>query len=93
MIFARPWSDGHDFTDEAKVELFNHESYGTPLTPHNGYALGKKWLNVQVAMWFEDMANGLLFKHELYEDPLFPHWWLDSVFKGKTIKVDQWWRS
>jgi hypothetical protein len=70
-----------DFSDQALIELFNHESYGTPLSPNNGYALGKKWLNVHVAMWKEDIRDGFLFKKELYDDPKFPHWWLDSIFK------------
>ncbi len=64
-----------------KVELFNSESYGTPVSDNNGYALGKKWMNVTIAMWIEDINKGLLFKCELYEDENLPHWWLDSIFK------------
>jgi len=64
------------------IELFNNESYGTPLSSKNGFALGKKWLNVHVKMWREDIQTGILFKKELYEDPKFPHWWLDSIFKN-----------
>ena len=47
----------------------------------NGYALGKKWLNLTVTMWKEDIKNRLLFKHELYEDDKYPVWWLDSILK------------
>lgn len=64
-----------------KVELFNSESCGTPVSDNNGYALGKKWMNVTIAMWKEDIKHGLLFKEELYEDGNYPHWWLDSIFK------------
>jgi len=63
------------------IELFNGESYGTPVSPKNGFAHGKKMLSLNVTMWKEDISKGLLFKHELYADQKFPHWWLDSIFK------------
>ncbi len=81
-IFSKDWEHLHDFSDQSMIELFNHESYGLPISPKNGFALGKKWLNVHVKMWIEDIEGGLLFKKELYEDPKFPHWWLDSIFKN-----------
>lgn len=70
-----------DFSDEALLSLYNHESYGTSLSPKNGFAVGKQYLNVHVAMYKEDIAIGTLFKFELYE--WFPdwHWWLDSWLK------------
>ena len=71
-----------DFSEEAEVSLFNHESYGTSLSPNNGFAVGKRYLNLNVTMWREDIRRGWLFKHELYEDPELPHWWLDSVLGG-----------
>jgi hypothetical protein len=80
-IFSKHWEHMLDFSDQALIELFNHESYGTPISEHNGYALGKKWLNVHVTIWKEDIRDGFLFKKELYDDPKFPHWWLDSIFK------------
>lgn len=80
-MFARDWEQFHDFNDEALLELYNSESYGGPVSQKNGFALGKKWLSVNVAMWKEDIDKGLLHVRELYEDPKFPHWWLDSVFK------------
>ncbi len=80
-IFSKDWEHLFDYSDQSKIDLFNHESYGTKLNSNNGYALGKKWLNVHVKMWKEDIRSGILFKHELYNDPKFPHWWLDSIFK------------
>jgi hypothetical protein len=71
-----------DFSDEALLSLYNHESYGLPLSPKNGFAVGKQYLNVQVTMWREDIRRGWIFKHELYEDGRFPHWFLDSVLDG-----------
>ena len=80
-IFAREWEHVLDFSDEALLQLYNHESYGGPVDRKNGYAHGKKWLNLCVTMWKEDIEQGLLFKHELYEKDHLPHWWLDSVLK------------
>lgn len=77
--FGRDWAQTHSFSDEMLIELFNAESYGTPISKLNGFALGKSWLNVNVAMWKEDLEKGTLFKEELYRDGAFPHWWLDSV--------------
>lgn len=81
-VFASDYRNIGDFSDEAKIELFNVESYGGKVSPLNGYGLGKKWLSVTVKMWKEDIAQGLLFKCELYADPKFPHWWLDSVLSN-----------
>lgn len=81
-IFSKDWEHLIDLSDEAQIEFFNHESLGLPCSPNNGFALGKKWLNVQVTMWKEDIALGLFFKSELYDDPKYPHWWLDSIFKS-----------
>jgi hypothetical protein len=81
-IFSKDWENLVDFSDEMLIELYNSESYGTRVSQSNGFLLGKKWLNVTVKMWLEDIALGTLFKKELYEDPKFPHWWLDGVFKN-----------
>ena len=80
-VFAKDWEHCSTWTDDDLIKLYNHESFGEPLNPGNGFALGKKWLNVTVAMWLEDIELGTLFKHELYEDGKFPHWWLDKVLK------------
>jgi hypothetical protein len=81
VVFASEWSHIMDFSDEAKLSLYNHESYGSPLSPNNGFAQGKKMLNLQVNGWKEMLREGTLAKFELYEDPLYPHWWLDSILK------------
>lgn len=86
-LFARDWKDCLDFSDEMMVELYNQESYGGFVSSKNGYAVGKKWLNVMVTMWKEDIQQGYLFLWELYEDTAFPHWWLDMVFKDYPHKI------
>lgn len=79
-IFATDWAHLHDFSDEMLIELFNAESFGSEVSPKNGFACGKKWLNVNVAMWKEDIALGLFRASELYADPKYPTWWLDQLF-------------
>jgi hypothetical protein len=80
-IFSRHWEHVLDFSDDKLLELYNSESYGSPVSSNNGFSVGKSYLNVHVKMWKEDIELGTLWKFELYEDGLFPHWWLDSIFK------------
>jgi hypothetical protein len=79
--FGKPMAPSLDFSDEALLSLYNHESYGEPLSPKNGFAVGKQFLNLQVTSWREAIRRGIIAKFELYEDPSYPHWWLDSVLK------------
>ena len=81
-VFAAAWGHMLDFSDEAMAEMQAHESRGAPVSDLNGYAVGKKYLNLHVTTWKQDIRDGLLFEHELYADPKFPNWWLDSVFGG-----------
>ena len=83
-IFSKDWEHLYDFSDQSMIEFFNHESYGTPISKENGFALGKKWLNVNVAMWKEDIERGLFRTSELYNDEKYPHWWLNSIFKNDS---------
>jgi hypothetical protein len=78
-VFARHWAHVLDFSESALAAMHAHESRGEPIEGSNGFEVGKKYLNLTVSLWRQDLATGLLFKHELYADPLFPTWWLDSV--------------
>lgn len=80
-----------DFSDDALLSLYNHESYGTGLSPRNGFAVGKQYLNVHVTMYKEDISKGTLRKFELYE--WFPdwHWWLDGWLKNIVVE-SSWYR-
>lgn len=75
-------SEEFDFSEEMMVELFCNETYGDPVSSTNGFYVGKKWLNVTVAMWKEDIESGDLLKIELMEDGRLPRWWLDRVIKN-----------
>lgn len=78
-IFGEPWKDILDFSDEMLIEMYNYESYGGHVSKNNGYSVGKKWLNVHVKMWNEDIEKGFLLRKELYEDGKYPEWWLKKV--------------
>jgi len=81
-VFSADWAHVLDYSDNAMLELYNFESYGTGhISSKNGYAHGKKWLNLHVTMWKEDIRDGVLFKHELYDDGKYPKEWLDKIFK------------
>ena len=76
--FASAFS-GLEFSDAALTAMHEHESRGVGKPSLlNGFAVGKKWMDVTVAMWLEDIPR-MLAPVELYQDPAFPHWWLDKV--------------
>jgi hypothetical protein len=85
--FVKDWEDCLDLSDAALIEMYNAESFGGEVASNNGFYHGKKWLNVQVASWKDDLISlnnirdnrKTLFINELYEE--YPHWWLDSIFK------------
>ena len=78
--FCPPEFDG-DFSEAAMLEMYEHESMGKGKpSPRNGYAQGKKWMDVTIAQWRKDIKIGLLFKFELYQD--FPREWVDKVLAG-----------
>jgi hypothetical protein len=79
-IFARDVESYLDFSDEMLFEQYDNECLGTRCSPNNGFNYGKRYMDVTLAMWREDIRLGTLFIHELYQDPSFPHWWLDRVF-------------
>ena len=72
-----------DFSEQAKLDMFCYESFGKPVVKYdipqsngqyNGYAVGKHWMDVTIAMWIEDLNNGsrVISKHELLNDPEIP---------------------
>ena len=79
--FSKDWKHCLDYSEESMLELYYSESYGDECSYDNGFYIGKKYLNLTVAMWKEDISKGYLFKNELYEDYNLPDWWLDKVLK------------
>jgi len=81
--FSKDWEHCSNYSEESMLELYISESYGdVDCEPNNGYYIGKRMLNITVAMWKEDISKGLLFKCELYDDPNLPDWWLHKIFKS-----------
>ena len=79
--FSRDYEKILDYSDESMLQLYYSESYGDQCNPLNGFFVGKRLLNVTLAMWKEDIERGLLRKIELYNDPDIPDWWLDKVLR------------
>ena len=80
-IFVRDFESCLDFSEDMLYEHYEHESRGQGVcSPKNGFYHGKKWMDVSVASWREDIRLGTLLIFELYRDDTFPHWWLDKVF-------------
>ena len=76
--FAKDYSHC-DFSGEAALAMYLHEN-GKPLPETdkpNGFAVGKKWMNVTIQMWKEDIQNNLLFVWELSKD--YPEWFLKKI--------------
>ena len=69
-----------DFSESAALAMYLHESTGTPLPDPrtNGYALGKKWMDVTVVGWKKEIPQLGLLVSELQEDG-FPDWFLERV--------------
>ncbi len=64
---------------EAAKAMFEHESKGTKKPgDDNAFMLGKKWMDVTVAAWREDIRDGLLSRAELEADG-YPNWFLNRV--------------
>lgn len=79
-IFTKDWEHLLDFSEKSLLEMYHSETHGDTVSPNNGFYVGKKYLNVTVKMWKEDIQKGCLFIQELYIDPKYPHWWLDNIF-------------
>lgn len=78
--FAKQTRCPLDFSEEAAREMYESETHGkgSP-SERNGYAIGKRWMDVTLANWLEDLGTPLLLSWELYLDPNYPRWWLDRV--------------
>ena len=81
LRFARSFSSKLDDSEAAARAMFEHESTGAPAPPEsNAFLAGKKWMDVTVKMWREDIPRGLLSRSELTADG-YPDWFLDRVLK------------
>lgn len=70
-----------DLSDEAAMAMYRHETFGDPMpkaSQLNGFELGKKWMDVTVAGWKEEIPQLGLLVSELQEDG-YPDWFLERV--------------
>lgn len=77
-FFAKDYPET-DFSDNAMLAMFRAETYGGEYKfgyydrtdgKFNGYAVGKHLMDIQIAMWYEDLSQfGQLTKFELMTDP------------------------
>ena len=84
-----------DFSEDAALAMYLHESTGAPLPDPrtNGYALGKKWMDVTVAGWKEEIPQMCLLVSELQTDG-YPDWFLKRVgvlHLAPTVRECMWW--
>lgn len=79
-FFANDFSGSADFSEQAKRDMYSYETFGAPVRKYNimyngqynGYAIGKHWMDVTLAMWREDIIAGNLTKFELFNDNEIP---------------------
>lgn len=70
-----------DFSDAAALTMYEHETHGKTIDHTeklNGFLLGKKWMDVTIAGWKEEILNQCLFVSELTADG-YPEWFLERV--------------
>lgn len=78
-----------DYSEEAEIEMFLHESTGSAISQSNGFYWCKRNLDVTLAMWYEDIVKGELIKFELLADKRFPQKWLESWLDKVIIDAIQ----
>ena len=95
--FARDYPHA-DYSEAAMLAMYRHESFGEPMPQAdrlNGYELGKKWMDVTVAAWKEDLPQLGLLVSELQADG-YPDWFLRKVgvlSLAPTPAGCMWWAS
>ncbi len=66
--FAKDWPF-LSFGEDELLECYFWETNGTEIkSSQNGFVFGKKWMDVNLAMWKQDLASGILFVEELTQE-------------------------
>lgn len=68
-----------DYSERALKEQYEHETLGREVSETNGFAVGKKFLDVTLKAQRQDFAEGLFTKRELLEGA--------SAFVRKQIRL------
>lgn len=72
-----------DFSIDALVECFNHESNGGTYADNNGYVHGKWSKDITFAMQLEDILNGYAAKIE-FITPM-NRWWVEPALSDVVV--------
>lgn len=70
-----------DLSDEAAIAMYEYETLGKAIKPTqklNGFMLGKKWMDVTIAGWREEIPSRGLLVQELIADG-YPEWFLERI--------------
>lgn len=77
---AKNFCENLNYSQENLENCYLWESQGKQISfENNGYAIGKRLLNLNINMWKEDIQKGLLNIFELEADSTIPKW----ILKGK----------
>lgn len=99
-LFAEPWASSCDFSDEAALALYHYESKGEGNLAidvfnktHNGFMVGKKWLNVQVSSWIQDCSLWVIKEDspEPVENRPYEGWYTVLHRLYADPKFPHWW--
>lgn len=55
-------NEPYDFSLAALIACYNYESTGGDMPINNGYIIGKRWLDLSIETWREDIMAGLFCK-------------------------------
>lgn len=75
----------YDFSLQALLECYEHESKGTPASPTNGYLYGKWCKDISVVTWREDIAKGDFCKAEFTMG--IDGWWATKALETVIVEA------
>lgn len=82
-------NSGFDFSEQAMLDMYEAETYGAPHDlKSNGYAFGKKSMDITLAAWREDLLLGNTTKYELwseYDENSFERQFVQELIKNWPV--------
>ena len=78
-------NSGFDFSLQALLECYEHETNGKPSAKTNGYVYGKWAKDISVVTWREDIENGYFCKAEFYTP--CNKWWAEDALKSVIVST------
>ena len=87
--FAQSGSDFFDFSKDALIECYKHETYGIQAAPLNGYCYGKWLKDLTVSMWVSDIRDGNFCKGE-FITPSNSWWAKDALSRVMPATMFPW---